>query len=161
MKAGVALPRGRTARPAHRSRREWWGAHSAHARRWALRKLHGAYGRFKNVNLLGGFRRPHTNIVKCLPDGQRVPVVPTPSLAAPSILKVVGSQADICSAKGHVRFGSKADICAQSVRFTPKGGYRGRNYSFVSSFIVITPSSRWAVNETLSPGFTASNIRAS
>src|SRR5262245_58153467 len=71
MKAGVALPRDRTARPAHRSRREWWGAHSAHARRWALRKLHGAYGRFMNVNLLGGFRRPHTNIVKCLPDGQR------------------------------------------------------------------------------------------
>jgi hypothetical protein len=35
------------------------------------------------------------------------------------------------------------------------------NYSFVISFIVITPSSLSAVNETLSPGFTTLNIRAS
>jgi uncharacterized protein YkwD len=37
----------------------------------------------------------------------------------------------------------------------------GGNYSFLISFIVITPSSRSAVNETLSPGFTTLNIRAS
>ena len=38
---------------------------------------------------------------------------------------------------------------------------RGGNYSFVISFMVITPSSRSAVNETLSPGFKVPNIRAS
>src|SRR6476620_6621442 len=65
MKTAAALPRDRTARPAPQPRREWWGAHSAHARLWALRKLHCAYDRFMNVN-----RRPDTNIVKCLPDGQ-------------------------------------------------------------------------------------------
>src|SRR5262245_38000647 len=37
----------------------------------------------------------------------------------------------------------------------------GGNYSLVISFIIITPSSRSAVNETLSPGFTTFNIRAS
>jgi len=37
----------------------------------------------------------------------------------------------------------------------------GGNYSFLISFIVITPSSRSAVNETLSPGFTTLNIRPS
>src|SRR5262245_57216334 len=35
------------------------------------------------------------------------------------------------------------------------------DYSFVISFMVITPSSRSAVNETLSPGFTAFNNRVS
>src|SRR4029450_4445817 len=37
----------------------------------------------------------------------------------------------------------------------------GGNYSFVIAFIVITPSSRSAVNETLSPGFKVPNICAS
>jgi hypothetical protein len=46
-------------------------------------------------------------------------------------------------------------------RYDDNHPLRRGNYSFVISLIVITPSSRSAVNETLSPSFTASNIRAS
>src|SRR5262245_29181659 len=53
-------------------------------------------------------------------------------------------KADMCSASGDVRFSNARD-----------------DYSFVISFIVITPSSRSAVNETLSPGFKMLNICAS
>src|SRR5262245_4359164 len=60
---------------------------------------------------------------------------------------------------------SKADInvCSSEFALPPKADTdtAGGNYSFVISFMVITPSPRSAVNETLSPGFTAFNNRVS
>jgi hypothetical protein len=65
-------------------------------------------------------------------------------------------KADILERSWNVRADKKRHVYVMS-GLPPMGG----NYSFVISFMVITPSSRSAVNETLSPGFKVPNIRAS